>query len=363
MSLQSFVINNFRNLHTIEIDLSSNFNILSGDNGAGKTNFLEALHYFATGHSFRSHLITPLIQDNQEQFTLHSKILHDHSIISAGIRRSRQNTQEIHLNGQKIASIGEIAQLLPLQLLNHDSYEILTGGPKFRRQLLDWGVFHVEHLPLSTWKKLQRALQQRNALLKSNINLEQIPIWNQEIIEAGTILEQNRAAYFQKLIPTLHVFFQQLINTIDVQIEYYPGWDQTNNLQTTLEKYFNYDRQYGCTHYGPHRADLRLTANGVPLYNVLSRGQQKLFLLALRLAQCALLKEIQEKNCLLLIDDLTAELDIQKQQGAILALSNMKTQTIITGIDNANLVSALKNQTITPKMFHVEHGTIAMINN
>ncbi|MFA6408761.1 MAG: DNA replication/repair protein RecF [Gammaproteobacteria bacterium] len=358
MGLKTLSIDGFRNFIDVAINCSDHFNLLFGANGAGKTNILEAIYYLGMGKSFRCHLLQHLVNYSRNDFTLYGQVedVVSEQVSTIGIGRTLAGNGQLHLNGKKIFSFTEITKLLPMVILNQDSYQIITEGPKYRRQLLDWGSFHVERMPFSLWKNYGRALQQRNLALKQKLPKEEISFWGKEIAALGTTLDYARQAYFEKLkhliVQTLEDFFQKYV----IDIKYHPGWDKNYQLSDLLEQNINHDLRFGFTALGPHRADISFTIGKSPLQHVLSRGEQKLFLIAIYLAQVNLLKEYTKLRPLFLIDDLMAELDQGMQQIALRALENNYAQFFIAGVE---LEILKKRKTIdSASLFHVELGKI-----
>ena len=146
---------------------SPRINILHGDNGSGKTSLLEAIHLLGMARSFRSTRLNPVISHEQGSCTVFGQVeLGEEQSSALGISRDRSGEIRIRINGQSVRSAAELAETLPLQLINPDSFRLLEGAPKLRRQFLDWGVFHVEPRFLQAWQRLQQALRQRNSWLR-----------------------------------------------------------------------------------------------------------------------------------------------------------------------------------------------------
>ena len=150
MSLSRISVTGIRNLQPVTLNPSPRVNILYGDNGSGKTSLLEAIHLLGMARSFRSTRLTPVISHDQSNCTVFGLVEMVNGQSSAlGISRDRNGEARIRINGQSVRSATELAEALPLQLINPDSFRLLEGAPKLRRQFLDWGVFHVEHLDSS----------------------------------------------------------------------------------------------------------------------------------------------------------------------------------------------------------------------
>ena len=354
MPLSLLNIINFRNLENINLDFSDHSNIFYGKNGSGKTSILEAIYYLALGRSFRSHLLRRIIKYQTDGFSLFGKIKQPNHYISAGINRSITKGKRIKIAGEEVSSNIEITKLLPLQLLNQDSYRLFDDGPKVRRQFIDWGLFHVEQNFLTLWRRVERILEQRNAAIRSNYN--HIKTWDTEFIQYGLELHKYRKEYIEKLIPIAQSVLQKLLCDFSIKLSYFAGWDTERNLEDALANSLKNDLIFGYTMVGPQRADLQITIDKVPAKDALSRGQQKLLLYGLQIAQGILLKELTQKNCIYLVDDLPAELDYQKKSLLTDILLDLKTQIFVTGLSREELEKFCLFQ--DAKMFHVEQGAI-----
>lgn len=356
MIISKAEITNFRNLSAVKLELNPEFNIFYGNNGSGKTSLLEALYYLGMGRSFRSPLVSRIISYDQDHFVVFGLIEDkQNSKIPIGIERNQDGSGKMRIAGQEVTTRAQLAEALPLQLINTNGYRLLESGPRYRRQFMDWGMFHVEHAFLSCWRQVQRILKQRNAALRCN-KLQQLPVWNDELANASMALHELRVQYMQMLTPILQELLQQLLSQA-ITIEYYPGWSIDKDLSALFAEKLPQDLQLGYTGIGPQKADLRFKINKTPAQDALSRGQQKLLVCALQLAQGLLLQQNANKGCLYLIDDLPSELDRNKQQCVINILQNMQVQTFITGINKPEL-KRLFPKSVKIKMFHVEQGRI-----
>ncbi len=357
MKFTRLEVKNFRNLSNILLDLNSGINILYGDNGSGKTSLLEAIYFLGLGRSFRSQLLRYIITHNHDNLVIFARIQDQgESTIPIGIERSLNGFSRIRIAEQNINTHAELTKLLPLQLINARSYRWLEAGPKYRRQFIDWGVFHVEHSFLPYWQKMQRALKQRNTMLKQRLDQKQLALWDKEFIESSNILHNLRQKYIAALIPQFSELIGVLLNKTNINLEYHPGWNTEQPLQKQLEKNLFHDAQLGYTSIGPQKADLRFKVNSIPAQDVLSRGQRKLLICALQLAQGLLLQQRTGKNCIYLIDDLPAELDIKHRQHITDVLLNINAQVFVTGVNREDLNNLSINKNI--QMFHVKHGEI-----
>tara|TARA_R110000868_G_scaffold158036_3_gene385762 strand:- start:4624 stop:5754 length:1131 start_codon:yes stop_codon:yes gene_type:complete len=352
-------IHNFRNINRASLNCHPRFNIIIGENGSGKTSLLEAIHLLALGRSFRSHLKSRIINHESTSLAVFAELTDKEGRhIPAGIEKSVSEDTKLRLNGETPESIAELARLLPIQLLNPDSYELIDSGPKYRRQFLDWGVFHVEPRFIDVWNKAQRLLKQRNAAIRQQYSQNDILVWDQELVSIAEDLDMMRQAYFELFEPLFHEVCRQIVPIEGIKLQYYSGWDKKLGLLDQLQHRIDRDIALGYTHNGPHRADLRLKLDAVPVQDVLSRGQQKLLVCALRIAQAKLYEAQANVPCIFLIDDLPSELD-QHRRGVLLEmLLQMSGQFFITGVDEDQLASLLGDDA---QLINIEAGELEVI--
>lgn len=363
MPIKALSVTGLRNLEPATLNFSSKINILYGANGSGKSSLLEAIYFLSLARSFRSTKIQTLIQHEAAETVVFAQLVAsaDHNTNKIGIKRSRQGEFEIRINGENIKTIAQLARALPLQLLNSDSFLLLEGAPKFRRQFLDWGVFHVEHSFHSQWSRMQTSLKQRNSWLRHAIMDRQLlASWDKEFCTASESIDQARQHYIALLKPVFEQTLESLIKLPELSISYYRGWDKDSSLQSVLDNSLERDRFLGYTQAGPQRADIRIKVGGHNAIDILSRGQQKLVVCALKLAQGYLLAQHMQQQCIYLIDDLPAELDQEHRKSLSRLLEELNCQAFITGTDKETLLEGW--QTDTPvAMFHVEHGRINLV--
>lgn len=354
--LSHITINNLRNLAAVDISPGPKINLLCGSNGSGKTSFLEAIHLLSLGRSFRTHLSSRIIEHNQPQFQLHAKVSTAMGETPIGLAKQRNGVTTIKIAGNSLTSIVALAELLPLQLLYPDGHSLVKEGPKARRQFIDWGVFHVEHLFYNHWQRAERAIKQRNAVLKTRIVTKDVAIWEHELCATAELLDQSRSSYIDHLVPIFNETLSTLLPEVPVALSYYRGWSHDHTLLQILERNRARDFDLGYTQQGPHRAEILLNTNGLPVKDTLSQGQHKTLIYALRLAQGVLLFKQCKKRSLYLIDDLPAELDQVKLSLVGELLNSIDAQVFVTGTDVSLLESLAKYP--NTKLFHVKHGQI-----
>lgn len=356
MPLTRLIIQQFRNIKACDIQLSPGFNFVIGPNGSGKTSLLEAIYMLGHGRSFKSSLTTRIIQHDSPELFVHGRFLNsDQFELPIGINKQRDGTTEVKIGGQSGQKLAQLAQVLPLQLIHPEGFELLTDGPKHRRAFIDWGVFHTEPGFYDAWGRLKRLSKQRNALLKTAASYRELSYWDRQLAQLAEAISQWRADYVEQLKQVAEVLCRDFLPEFDIRLSYYRGWDKETDYLALLEKNFQRDQQLGYTFSGPNKADLRIKVNGTPVEDVLSRGQLKLMVCALRLAQGQHLAQVTGKQSIYLIDDFASELDSQRRQRLASCLKQTGAQVFVSSI-TADQITEMQDDNCG--MFHVEHGTI-----
>lgn len=356
MSLSKLVIHQFRNINNASVTFTNKINIISGANGSGKSSLLEAIYFLGLGRSFRSHLTSRIVQHEHKEFTLFSEINQNDLITPIGLQKSKNGDTILKIDGSVSKKLSNLTQYLPLQLITPESATLLSGSPKNRRAFLDWGVFYHDPLFHHNWARIKRLLKQRNAALKQCKTYNELQVWDNELCFLSDKISAQREDYFSQLSQLIDSTLKDFLPDYEISCQFFCGWDKNNKpLADYLRDNFQRDSQLGYTTTGPQKADIRFKIAGYPVADVLSRGQLKLFVYALQLAQGLFLNSIDNKQCIFLIDDFSSELDQNKQQILAKHIADSNAQLFITVIepDNIDKLFTQKNS-----VFHVEHGQI-----
>lgn len=361
MSLKRLAVQQFRNLVDVDFVPSDGVNLFFGENGSGKTSVLEAIAVLGLGRSFRSHKHKPLIRHQHSSFTVFGRLHTEGADVPLGVSRSLIGEASFKANGVLVTSAAALAAYLPLQVINSDTFLLLDGTPNTRRQFIDWLVFHVEPTFFQVWKDVQRCLKHRNSLLRRDrIDRFELSIWDQELVLLTERIHALRDACMRRFFESFFPLLEEILVVEGLKLTYHRGWDGDTSYADALAASYDRDIRQGFTHVGSHRADLRITLNGQGAAEILSRGQQKLLVCALKIAQGYVFSTITGRKCIYLVDDLPAELDEGHRALLVSWLTKMETQVFVTGVEKEPLVDSWKNSSsMDMKLFHVEHGKVS----
>lgn len=351
MPLGSFRAERFRCLSRVEVELDPRVNLFVGPNASGKTSLLEAAFFLSRGRSFRSRRREALIAHGADDFLVAGRALGEAAGVALGVRGARRST-EWHVGGEPAASVAQLAEQFPAQIIDPEVHKLLEEGPSRRRRFLDWGVFHVEHSFLPNWRRYHQALRQRNAALKQDAPDEDLAAWELELAHSGEQLAAQRDAYLARLAAPLAAIGAALLGA-PIALTHERGWDADLALRQALSDSRSRDRRYRATQAGPHRGDVAVLVSGRAAKDQVSRGQQKLVAAGLMLAQLAVQEQERPGRSALLLDDPAAELD-RDNLGRLMALvRDVPSQLWVTSLkpEIAELLS-------DARMFHVEQGEI-----
>lgn len=360
MRIRLLRLNSLRIFSQAELALGAGINVLIGDNGAGKTSVLEAVHLLSRGRSFRSGPRDTLIRQGEAQVQVFADIEGVSGLSRLGLERGG-GVFSGRVNERPVEQLSELFRHCKAVCFEPGSHALISGGSEQRRELVDWGSFHVEPTFLDNWRRYQRALRQRNALLKTQGDERQLQPFEQEMARAGVSLAAHRASYVQTLVEQLPAVAEALMPELGrPQLAWQDGWrfapaDTVEAAQALLADGRELDRQRGHSRRGPHRADWTLGFEGLERREHFSRGQEKLAALLMVLAQAQVHARRDREWPILLLDDPASELDQAHCERLLDWLHASGAQVLLTATE----IDALPLRSLyQARRFHVEQGRV-----
>lgn len=328
MSLIKLNIHNLRNIKKLQISPHPKFNIITGVNGSGKTTILEAIYLLGNGRSFRTRETSPLVNFTEESLTVFAELTNQETL---SIQKSKNGSTKVQLNMQPCVKTSELAHFLPCQIFYQDIFQIIDAGPLVRRSILDWGSFYQDKTYNNLLREYRHVIRQRNALLRQKATRALFVPWDRLLVDMSLKIDTIRDNYFRNLEKSFAEHLAKLTMTA-CKISYYKGWDKKNtskSLMEILDEQFASDLQRQFTHSGAHNADIYFDSAEIKIKQTLSRGQQKIILIALKFAQAALLP----MPCTYLLDDISAELDKPHLTSLLKLIETTKGQFFCSSIN------------------------------
>ena len=357
MTITSVRVANLRRFENAEFETKSRLNVIFGQNGSGKTSLLEAIHILHAGKSFRSSSPTELIRYGASSLAVHGSVAvyPEGSCLNMEIRvaKSRERT-DISVDGSPISSASELARIYPLIVLDANSFGVVDGTPKLRRTLIDRTLFHVEPIFLATTRRFQRALHQRNQLLKAPRVGTEIIFWESELTVSGQEIDSSRKKCVAELNNLLATHVGERQNK--VELRYHPGWDDAISLDLAYGRFRAKEQEHGSTLYGPHKGEVTISVSGRKAAKILSRGETKSLIVDIIAAIARYVTDVSKKSPVILADDLPAELDHQACKFAFGTLAETNAQVFVTALDLASF--PLDRFSPEIRKFHVEQSTV-----
>lgn len=358
-----------RNLVQIDIELGC-CNVFLGENGSGKTSLLEAMFLLSRGKSFRHHQPKHYIHHGVDSCTVWGQSSDGSSF---AITKAQDATTTLRHNGLAVSQ-SQMSKELPMLVIDPSGMDALEIGSATRRQMLDWLGFYLCDNFHAVWLEYNRCLKQRNALLRPFFqkNTAQIHAWDAFLSQYATAIHQYRQSVFDKWQVSFGATVTKLLPKYqdELSLTYQAGFDTTMMLGDILKNRLSQDVELGYTRIGTHRADIGINIGSAgkkeQAVNVLSRGEKKLLITALRLSQLSLLSQNLSLPIapIVLLDDIDAELDERAVKILLKTLMSLPCQLFITSLNEriVKVIDTIKQEVVSDKqvaVFDVSHGKIA----
>lgn len=370
MFLNELSLFNYRNYSSLQKGFPSQINILIGQNAQGKTNLIEAIYYLSTGKTYRPARDGQLVKWNCNNYAIKGDITNNGGSVNIEITfyTMPQVSKEIKINGLKITRMAELLGNLTVVLFAPEDLSIIKGSPGERRKMLDQDISQVSPSYYGKLQKYNRLLNQRNHLLKNNIDknrkIRELDIWNEQLIEVSEEIIQKRLRVLEKLTPLTRLMQRKLTKgqenleikyQFNKQDEVKIGDNIKERILEELERNKEEEIRRGITLWGPHRDDLLISLNGIDLKYYGSQGQHRTAVLAIKLAELEFFKAESGEYPLLLLDDVLSELDLERRKLLLNTIEEKQIQCFITTTDDISF--EWQNDTIISKRY-IDKGMV-----
>lgn len=363
MRIEHLKLTNFRNYFSQELDFNERVNIIIGDNGKGKTNILEGIYILSLTKSNRYGVEDNLIKFDEEIAKIEGLIRVGDLLNKQEIVITKRKKQ-IYINNKEMRKIRDYISNFCVISFTPDDLEIVKGSPNTRRNMINIDISQLHNKYISYLNEFNQIIKIRNEYLKKmnldgNSDIRFLDVVNQKMIDNGVKIYQYRYDFFKKINNLLPKIFKRLSGLDNLQIKYETNveledFNEENlrkNYEAKLKKNFKVELMQGVTLIGPHRDDFSFDLSGLDMKNFASQGQQRLAVIALKIAEIYLFKEEKGEYPVLLLDDIFSEIDIKKRNKIINFLLN-DIQSIITTTDINDIDEKL-----------LENATIYVVNN
>lgn len=317
LAIRSIQLTNYKNYDFRQFDLSEKINLIVGNNGLGKTNLLDALYYSCMTKSNLTSADAMVIRFGEDFFRIAANICKDEVEHFVEVKYRRQEKKEILLDRLKMERQADFIGRFPCVMITPDDHQLISGSSEQRRRFMDVTISQFSQEYLAQLMLYNKVLQQRNALLKSfyeqrRFDRSLLDVYTEKLVSAGRIISRYRMDLVHQLVPVFHQVYRQIFEGNEGVEIIYDSDVQQADYAAVMAAAEQQDTQAQRTTRGIHTDDLQLELNGMPLRKIGSQGQQKTFLLSLKLAQYELLKANKGCKPLLLLDDIFDKLDPQR---------------------------------------------------
>lgn len=358
MTLDTLAIIDFKNIAEQHLALSAGINCFVGDNGAGKTNILDAVHFLSLARSMHTLTDAQSVRHGEESFLIEGRFHRDDERCEQVVcAYSRRGGKVLKCNGKEYDKLSEHVGRVPIVVVSPADSALISDAAEERRRYLNRVISQIERRYMAALMRYNAALQERNKLLKASPSEEMLLIYDSMMAAAAEVIYTLRTEHIERMRPLVEEYYMQLTERREsIGIEYRSEL-QHASLQELLLASRQRDivNEYTCV--GPHRDDMILTIGGYPLRKFGSEGQQKSFLIALKLAEYTLLAEHSNEKPILLLDDLFDKLDMHRVAQLLkLVGGDAFGQIFITDCNKHRLESTLQEAGAEYKLFNIAEG-------
>lgn len=322
MILKSLSLLNYKNFESINFDFDNKINCFVGHNGVGKTNILDAIYHLSFGKSYFNPITSQNIRHTSDFFVVEGIYEKDEREEKVIVSAKKGQKKVIKRNAKAYDTLSQHIGFLPLVIISPADRDLITEGSDTRRKFIDGVISQSDHQYLTTLLNYSKTVSQRNSLLKyfaanNTFDSTTLEVYNQQLHEFGTIIHKKRNSFLETFIPIFIKRYEAISSGTEKVSLVYHSKLADSDLLSLLEQYIDKDRMLQYTSVGVHKDDLSFEIEGYPIKKFGSQGQQKSFLIALKLAQFDFIKKQSKVNPILLLDDIFDKLDEKRVEHII----------------------------------------------
>lgn len=367
MILQTLSIINYKNLQQAELQFSPKINCFIGNNGMGKTNLLDAVYYLSFCKSYTNPIDTQIIFHDADvcmlQGRYHTERGEEEEIYSAIRRRQKK---QFRRNKKEYERLSDHIGLIPLVMISPADNELITGVSEERRKFMDMAISQFNHEYLRSLVRYNKALQQRNVLLKSDeeaIDPDLLELWEEQLVTEGNFIHREREVFIETFTPIFNRFYASISRSNEEVSFTYNSQLNDEDFGERLRRNRQRDIIVGHTTVGIHRDELEMLLDGYPIKKVGSQGQNKTFFVSLKLAQFHFLLQAGESTPILLLDDIFDRLDASRVEEIVKLVSGPEFgQIFLSDTNRGSLDRILQRTGNNAHIYSVTDGVITRIN-
>ena len=369
MILEKLSLINYKNITEATLELSPKINCLIGQNGVGKTNVLDAIYYLSFCHSANNPIDSQVIRHGEEFFMIEGEYSgqltvdsYDYLklIVSCGMKRGQK--KHFKRNKKEYKRLSEHIGLIPIVVVSPSDTLLIEGGSEERRRLMDMVISQYDSTYIEALNRYNKALQQRNTMLKAEEepDTDVISIWEEQMASAGEHIYKCRDAFVKEMVPIFQRYYETISGNQEKVALNYISHCQRGPLLEVIQRDRFKDRAVGYSLHGVHRDDLEFMLGDHLMKREGSQGQNKTFVISLKLAQFDFLKRTNSKTTpLLLLDDIFDKLDAGRVEQIVnLVAGDEFGQIFITDTNRDHLDQILSASSHDYRIFHVDNGDI-----
>ncbi|MCK9270920.1 MAG: DNA replication/repair protein RecF [Bacteroidales bacterium] len=370
MFLKNLQLHNFKNIAQADMDFSARVNCFIGDNAAGKTNLLDAIYYLSFCKSYFNAIDSQNIRHEAPYFSITGKYdLNSHTTDTIQCVQKRNQKKSFKLNKKEYDRLSDHIGLYPLVMISPYDRDLINEGSDVRRRFIDTIISQFDKVYLDDLISYNKVLAQRNALLKNfaesrTFHAASLQIWDEQLAQLGMKIYPLRRRFLEAYTPVFERYFQLISGGAERVEIHYETQLKTSLMAELLAESLQRDRASRFTNVGIHKDDLILNIQGYPVKKFGSQGQQKSFIVALRLAQYEYIRELKGYKPIMLLDDIFDKLDDKRVEQLIqLTSENNFGQVFITDTQRERIEHLLEKVNADHRIYHIRQGVPAEVKN